>query len=337
MDIILADLNAADQVKSNGLPSDLDLSTIQANLENLRTVIANSAGQDVDYFRQILNVANAGLVDLWRETLAHPRAFTPDAVMADSKAPAPQPSLLTPLRRLEALLVLVAILISWITWKYNQQTVSLAHINSKLDKAIETSLDAVIITDAQGKVTTYNIAAEEMFGLTFSNVEGAFVEDLLTSGSLKFEKRKLSGRQISASLARSANRGRMRLKLQRNDGVCIMVEVAVISDKDSNGQLIYIAFLRDISKLVQSDLAERAVRREAERSSAANARFLAVMSHEMRTPLHGIMTALELMEDTETEDKKVMLRQIARDCAGSALEQIEEVLELSLHDVPDVF
>ena len=336
IDIILADLNAADLVKSDGLPSDLDLSAIQANLEKLRTVIANSAGQDVDYFRQILNVANAGLVDLWRETLAHPRAFTPEPVMADSKAPAPQPSLLTPLRRLEALLVLVAILISWITWKYNQQTVSLAHINSKLDKAIETSLDAVIITDAQGKVTTYNIAAEEMFGLTFSNVEGAFVEDLLTSGSLKFEKRKLSGRQISASLARSANRGRMRLKLQRNDGVCIMVEVAVISDKDSNGQLIYIAFLRDISKLVQSDLAERAARREAERSSAANARFLAVMSHEMRTPLHGIMTALELMEDTETEDKKVLLRQIARNCAGSALEQIEEVLELSLHDVPDV-
>jgi signal transduction histidine kinase len=114
------------------------------------------------------------------------------------------------------------------------------------------------------------------------------------------------------------------------------VEVAVVSDVDNKGAPIFIGFLRDITARVEADLAERDGRFEAERSSAANARFLSVMSHEMRTPLHGILTALELLEHERGDEKRRVLRKVARDCAGSALEQIEEVLELALHDVADV-
>jgi signal transduction histidine kinase len=56
----------------------------------------------------------------------------------------------------------------------------------------------------------------------------------------------------------------------------------------------------------------------------------------MRTPLHEIISSLELLDTETTKARSIELRQIARDCAGSALEQIEEVLELALFDVADV-
>ncbi|MBC7478973.1 MAG: response regulator, partial [Pseudorhodobacter sp.] len=222
-----------------------------------------------------------------------------------------------------------------LSWQLDRRTADYARIGSNLNKAIETSLDAIVITDSNGKTSTYNTAAQSMFGFTLAEVKGILIEDLLNSGPKTPGRRRLDGRQIAAKLARSANRGRIRLKLQKSDGTDFMVEAAIASDVDSEGQPIFLGFLRDISKLVKAHDNERAARFEAERSAAASARFLAVMSHEMRTPLHGIIAALDLLDGAPTPKEIALLRNIARDSAGAALEQIEEVLELALHDAMD--
>jgi PAS domain S-box-containing protein len=317
-------------------PLSTDLVRIDTELRALHPYILNSQGQDADYFRQVLRLAISIYPELHLDTATSTANWVPAGAVTDVHGTTILNSTFASTRRFEALLGVIALLVWLRSRRFYSQTVNLAQANSKLRKAIETSLDAVIITNSTGAVSCYNSAAEQMFGLPFADVEGLLIEDLLTASSLTLENRHLTGRQIAASLARSANRGRVSLKLRRDDGLQHTVEIAVISDVDNKGAPIFIGFLRDITAWVEADLAERDGRFEAERSSAANARFLSVMSHEMRTPLHGILTALELLEHERGDEKRRVLRKVARDCAGSALEQIEEVLELALHDVADV-
>jgi PAS domain S-box-containing protein len=321
-------------------PLSTDLVRIETRRRALHPYILNSQGQDAYYFRQVLRLAISTSPDLHLDTATSTANWGPAGAVTDLDGTTILNSTFASTRRFEALLGVIALLVWLRSRRLYSQTVNLAQANSTLRKAIETSLDAVIITNSTGAVSSYNSAAEQMFGLPFADVEGLLIEDLLTASSLTLESRHLTGRQIGASPARSANRGRVSLKLRRDDGLHHAVEIAVISDVDTKSAPILIGFLRDSTARVEADLAESDARFEAERSPAANARFLSVMSHAMRTPPHGILTALELLEHERGDEKRRILRKVARDCAVSALEQIEEVLELALHDmadVPDVF
>jgi PAS domain S-box-containing protein len=339
---VLSRLQIFNKLTASAFLTNYDLTQLAENLLLLRTLVENSAEQDAHYFRRILTLSERISSELSLatseslKTIESLKAIIPVTTEFATIGFDFETRVVMLSRGIEVLLLAMAGIFLALSWRLDTKARDLAQLNSTLDKAIETSLDAVIITDALGKIRTYNLAAEKMFDLSLAEVSGVLVEDLLTSGSVTLGKRRLNGRQIAISLARSANRGRVRLKLQKNDGKFFTVEAAVVSDVDNAGSEIFIAFLRDISNMITAERSELAARIEAERSSAANARFLAVMSHEMRTPLHGIISALDLLDGQKTSERSTELHQIARDCAGSALEQIEEVLELALFDVADV-
>ena len=314
----------------------LGMSKIEAHLRGLVPLIDNSAGQNADYFRGLLAEAELILPVLRRNVMA-----TLDEIVRNDSI-----EFANRLIVLQWLMVLtqgaaillggIAVIVLRQSSLLTRRTVDFARISANLSKAIETSLDAVIITDVSGRISSVNTAAETMFGRSLAEVKGDLVENLLHRGDRALRKRQLSGRQIAANLALSANKGRVRLTLQKSDGSDFMAEVAIASDVDVDGKPIFLAFLRDITKLVEADAIQRAARFEAERRAAANARFLAVMSHEMRTPLHGVIAAIDLLGGTTTNAQRQPLRKIARDCAGAALEQIEEVLQLASDDAADV-
>lgn len=317
--------------------SNLEMLEIEKHLRVIVPLIDGSTGQGPDYFRNVRSLASPLLPEVRRHiTNSLQSILESDALLYSNRAGVLK-LLLIITQGTAVSLCGIAFLISRLSWQLNRRTIDFARVSSNLNKAIETSLDAVIITDISGRISSYNSAAESMFGFTLAEVRGVLVADLLNSGLQGKNKRRLNGRQTAAKLARSANRGRIRLKLQKRDGTDFLVEIAIASDVDSDGAPIFMAFMRDISKLVEAHRAERAARYEAERSAAANARFLAVMSHEMRTPLHGIISALELLDGVNTPHEAGILRKIARDCVGTALEQIQEVLELALHDSMDHF
>ncbi|MCE8421698.1 HAMP domain-containing histidine kinase, partial [Rhodovulum sulfidophilum] len=62
----------------------------------------------------------------------------------------------------------------------------------------------------------------------------------------------------------------------------------------------------------------------------AKSRFLAVMSHEMRTPLNGLMAASDLLQtSTDLTDRQRWLTDIVIGCGSAALDQVNNVLELT--------
>lgn len=82
-----------------------------------------------------------------------------------------------------------------------------------------------------------------------------------------------------------------------------------------------------VSKKRQHDL-ERAIA-EAQAASEAKTRFLSTMSHEMRTPLNGIIGTLELMVATVLTEEQTELVDIAIESSEALLVHINDVLDFS--------
>ena len=82
--------------------------------------------------------------------------------------------------------------------------------------------------------------------------------------------------------------------------------------------------------LAESESAELRKRLErAESTSTAKSEFLANVSHEMRTPLHGIMGMLQLSADTEPQSERREQLLMARRSAETLLTTIEDVLDFT--------
>ncbi|OLQ75245.1 hypothetical protein BIT28_09950 [Photobacterium proteolyticum] len=85
----------------------------------------------------------------------------------------------------------------------------------------------------------------------------------------------------------------------------------------------------DISLLKQQQLALEHARKKAEIATAAKSQFLATISHEVRTPISGILGLLELMADQPLNDELVNLHGGLTQSARNMLHIVNDVLDYS--------
>ncbi len=79
---------------------------------------------------------------------------------------------------------------------------------------------------------------------------------------------------------------------------------------------------QDISELVKT-------RKEAEAANLSKTQFLSNISHELRTPMIGILGAVDLMAENARDDANSENIQIIRECGQHLLEMINQILEVS--------
>ncbi len=84
----------------------------------------------------------------------------------------------------------------------------------------------------------------------------------------------------------------------------------------------------DITDTVEVADRLREKTRDADQANRAKSAFLANLSHEIRTPVAGILGLLDLMEN-EPEETQRTYRELMRDAAGSLVRMLEDVLDLS--------
>ncbi len=94
---------------------------------------------------------------------------------------------------------------------------------------------------------------------------------------------------------------------------------SVIPVKDREGSLIeHYAVGRDITE-----------RRRAEAASVAKSRFLATVSHEVRTPLNGVLGMADLLLDTTLEPEQATYVSAIKTSGEALLSLIDEILDFS--------
>lgn len=96
-----------------------------------------------------------------------------------------------------------------------------------------------------------------------------------------------------------------------------------------DGGFYWNTVVTDISLLKQHQLALEYARQKAETATAAKSQFLATISHEVRTPISGILGLLELMADQPLNEELINLHGGLTQSAKNMLHIVNDVLDYS--------
>ncbi|WP_147435433.1 hybrid sensor histidine kinase/response regulator [Paenirhodobacter hankyongi] len=167
---------------------------------------------------------------------------------------------------------------------------------ARMRTVIETSLDGIILCDRRGRIIEFSPAAETIFGHTAAEAKGRDMLGLILPPGAETAP---GGLALAAELRDPLPGVHDRIYLDgvRRDGTTFPAEVSVRL-ADAGGRRLFVLFIRDISVLKQAEAALTEARDRAVAGEKAKADFVAVMSHEMRTPLNGLLGSISLLRDT---------------------------------------
>jgi two-component system sensor histidine kinase/response regulator len=183
--------------------------------------------------------------------------------------------------------------------------------------------------DVKGRGTFINRAAVDLLGFAPEEILGQKVHALIHHH--RGDGRPYPSEECPSALA--FHHGRPSRSddeiLWRKDGTSFQAEYAVHPIVDDAGVIGTVVCFRDVgeSKRLQSDLLR--AKEDAEAASRAKSEFVANMSHEVRTPLNGIVGMIELALDTDLSAEQARFLMTARSAADSLMEVINDILDFS--------
>lgn len=225
-------------------------------------------------------------------------------------------------------LILMNALILWVNRLAEARAVETARLSSRLAATVGTSLDAIIVADQEGRVIGFNNAAALTFGYPVDEALGAPLATLIIPPSGRAGHDQGMIRMRRDGTFKVVNSGRIEMTAMRKGGAEFPVEMSIASHSTADG-MIFISFLRDISRRVAADDALRAARDKALAAEQAKTSFMAVMSHEMRTPLNGVMAALEIAVGLAQDAKQLRFLTLAQSSAQQLLRHANDVLDIA--------
>ncbi len=212
----------------------------------------------------------------------------------------------------------------------------------QLGAIVESSDDAIVSKDLNGIVTSWNIAAERMFGYTAEEMIGQSITRIIPHERLDEETFVLG--QVRAG-------GRVEhFETIRHDKWRRPVEISLTVSpiRAPDGRVIGASKIaRDITahKRLQESQRETQAREEAARrqvleienrriqeGSRLKGEFVANMSHELRTPLNSIIGFAEIMADERfgpMPPKYAQFSSLILKSAGHLLQLINDILDLA--------
>jgi len=178
---------------------------------------------------------------------------------------------------------------------------------------VASSEDAIVSKTLEGIVTSWNGAAERLFGFTASEMIGQSITRIIPQ-ELQHEEVEILGK-----LRRGERIERYETIRVRKDGQRLEISLTISPMRDSNGRIFGAAKIAhditarrhaerqlqhremELAKLAaERELfleSERAARSTAERLSHMKDEFLATLSHELRTPINAIQGWATLLRE----------------------------------------
>ncbi len=178
---------------------------------------------------------------------------------------------------------------------------------SRLAAIVESSDDAIISKTLDGTITSWNQGAEKIFGYTAAEAVGRSITLIVPDDRLGEEM------DVLARLRRGQKIDHFETIRKAKDGRLLDISVTVSPVKDSRGTVVGASKVaRDVTdrKLVEAERQrwlsrEQVARREAERALQARDEFLAMVSHELRSPLNAIVGWAHLLQTGELDAGRV--------------------------------
>ena len=192
------------------------------------------------------------------------------------------------------------------------------------------SPEAIVVTDAEGRIRFFSAGAEAVFGYDQAEVLGEPVETLMPIEARGHHRRHV---EAFARGDRSSLRMHDRTEIggRRRNGEVFPAEASLARLDTPDGQF-FAAIIRDLSDRKANEQRLLEAWEAAERASHSKSVFLANMSHEIRTPLNGVLgVAQALARTTLSTAQREMIQLI--EVSGRALEGLlGDILDLAKVD-----
>ena len=194
-------------------------------------------------------------------------------------------------------------------------------------EVIDTAADAIVTVSDRGLVESCNPAAERLFGYELADIRGLGINSLLPD---TFVPRGVSAQPGMRTLVEDALRlapGRDIQGMTR-DGRRFPVE-ASFRQTMVQGRQCFTAVCRDITLRKEAETQILLAKEQAERSNQAKTEFMAMISHELRTPMNGVLGMTSLLLSTPLNEEQRRYAEAVRTSGGSLLNIISDILDYS--------
>jgi PAS domain S-box-containing protein len=151
---------------------------------------------------------------------------------------------------------------------------------------------AIFMLDAGGRVETWNLGAERLYGHTEEELVGQHVSTLYTPEDQR------AGR-VEEELLAAIRYGRHESEVERvrKDGSRYQAHVVTTALRDPEGRLRGFAKVtRDVTEKRKAEEEKERLLRELKAAVAARDEFLSIASHELKTPLTSVKLNLSALE-----------------------------------------
>jgi PAS domain S-box-containing protein len=190
---------------------------------------------------------------------------------------------------------------------------------------VASSNDPIVSKTVQGVITSWNAAAERLFGWTAEEAVGRSIMILIPperhdEESVILERLRKGERIEHFETVRVTKEGRH-----------INVSLTVSPVRDESGRVIGASkIVRDVSERTILLAREQAARERAEEASRLKDEFLATVSHELRAPLNAILGWAQILRSGTLDDEKVRhaITVVERNARTQA-QVIEDLLDVS--------
>jgi PAS domain S-box-containing protein len=196
------------------------------------------------------------------------------------------------------------------------------------ESLFQASPTAIVTVGLDATITSWNPAAESLFGYTRDEVVGRDIDDVVAAN----EELREEAKRRSSIASSGREPGSVVTQRTRKDGS--LVDVAVVSAPIfvAGEQVGYFAIYSDVSELQQRTRELAGKSREVEVASKHKSDFLANMSHELRTPLNAIVGFSQVLKEKlfgELNDKQSEYVDDILSSANHLLSLINDILDLS--------
>lgn len=202
---------------------------------------------------------------------------------------------------------------------------ALAASEKKYRSVVDNLNEIVFETDEEGRWSFLNPTWSDVLGFSIEESLGCFA-----SGYVDSRDRALFREKLHALLDGRAEGDRADIRCVAKDGGVRWLQIAADVLRDGAGRIIGVSgSLNDITHRKRSEQDLRQARDRADSAARGKSDFLAMMSHEIRSPMNGVIGIIDLLGVTALNPEQRQMVDLTRESAASLLCILNDILDFS--------
>lgn len=167
-------------------------------------------------------------------------------------------------------------------------------IQATLAAIIESSDDAIVSKDLNGRIMTWNTAAERLFGYREDEVVGQSITLIIPPDRLNEEAEILSRIRAGERL------DHYETVRMRKDGTPVEISLTISPVRGADGTII------GASKIARDITERRVMERQLREADRQKDNFIAILAHELRNPISPIQNAVKILQLERPNDRELL-------------------------------